>query len=718
MIKLYALAASLLLSVCGFSNSIPKAEFRGAWLHIVGNKSLATMSTAQLQEKFINTFDSLQMAGCNAVIFQVRPCADAFYDSELEPWTRYLTGVQGQAPDPYWDPLQFAIDECHKRGMELHAWCNPYRVTLEESDTLCKGHFYYKHKELFVKYGDKIFFNPGEPLCRKFVTKVMVDLVKRYDIDALHFDDYFYPYPIAGKEFDDQKAFEKYGAKQGFDAQHKDDWRRDNVTLLIKQISKEIKQIKPWIRFGISPFGIHRNKKDTPDGSGSDTNGLSNYHALFADVPLWIEKGYVDYNVPQLYWEIGHPRADYDVLIRWWSRTSHRGHLYIGQNVGSLSKPDLDNPSTTQMRRKIELSRTLPNIHGNVWWPGWSLSRNAGYATDSLIQTYQKYPALIPPYSDIDNIKPMPVENLRKEGYLLRWNQQRKEASDPMQRAHFYVIYHFPAGTDIDISNSRYIVKITRDSEFSIAENCNHKDKSLNHGKGSRYVVSVVDRCWNESENNAVWEEKKGYSDWYYSRLEEFSSEIPVDSKDIVFLGNSLTQGGKWDELFPEIQAELEKRGGAIRNRGIIGDTADGIYDRLDEIVEGKPFKLFFLTGANDISHNLSADTIAARIEKVVERVQRESPDTKIYLQSVFPFNESFKRYKALNGKTHVVCEVNEILKEMCRRRGVEYLDIHDLFAEKGNREVMRAEISPDGLHLNSKGYEIWVEAIRKYVAE
>ncbi|MBQ0052861.1 MAG: family 10 glycosylhydrolase [Bacteroidales bacterium] len=716
-----AMASAVILlavSANSFAQELPKCEFRGAWLHIVGNKRIATQTSSQLQEKLIATLDSLKLAGCNAVLFQVRPDADAFYDSKLEPWTRYLTGVQGRAPEPYWDPLAFAVEECHKRGMELHAWCNPYRVTSEESDILCDDHLYHRHPELFVKYGKQWYFNPGEPASRKFVTKVMVDIVKRYDVDAIHFDDYFYPYPIEGQEFDDEASFRKYGAKQGFDKDHKADWRRDNVTILMRDINIAIKKVKPWIRLGISPFGIHRNKKDTPDGSGSETNGLSCYEALYADIPLWVEKGYIDYNVPQIYWEIGHPRADYEVLIKWWSANTPKAHFYVGQNVSSLNKKDLNNPETTQLRRKMELVRTLPNVHGNVWWPGWSVVRNHAHIADSLIQVYQKYPALIPAYSDIDSTAPKPVENLRKEGYLLKWNQNRKDASDKMQKAHFYVIYYFPAGVEVDTNNSKYIIKITRDTQFSIAENCHHKDRSLDHKKGSRYVVSVVDKCWNESRGNIVWEETKDYCDYYYPRLEEFASQIPVDSKDYVFLGNSLTQGGKWEEYFPEVQAELEKKGGSIRNRGIIGDTADGIYDRLEEILNGKPAKLFFLTGANDISHNLSADTIVGRIEKVIDRVQQECPKTRIYVESLLPFNESFKRYKALNGKTHVVNETNAVLEKMCERRGVEFIYIHDLFLEDGSKEVLKASISPDGLHLKPEGYQIWKEGIRKWVEE
>lgn len=479
---------------------LPKREFRGAWIHIVGNKRLATMSTEQLKDLFLNAIDSAALAGCNAVIFQVRPTADAFYDSRVEPWTRYLTGRQGVAPDPYWDPLAFAIEECHKRGMELHAWCNPYRVTLEETDTLCADHLYFKNPRIFIKYGKQLYFDPAEPEARSHTVSVIADIVRRYDVDAIHFDDYFYPYPIDGQEFGDSLSFEKYAASQGFDKESKSDWRRNNVTLLIRELNDTIKSIKPWVRFGISPFGIHRNKKDTPDGSGSETNGLSNYEQLYADVPLWVEMGYIDYNVPQIYWEIGHKRADYEILIKWWNENTHRGQLYIGQNISTFDEPDLKNPETTQMARKMELSRTLPNVDGNVWWPGWSIARNSVHIADSLMAKYQRYPALIPPYEELDSIAPEPLTSIAKEGRLIKWQQDSGQMEDPMQKALFYVVYCFPKGVKEDIGNSKYILKITDKTEFNVIE------ENPDHGAGCRYVVTVVDRCWNESSpSKTLW---------------------------------------------------------------------------------------------------------------------------------------------------------------------------------------------------------------------
>ncbi|MBQ0024140.1 MAG: family 10 glycosylhydrolase [Bacteroidales bacterium] len=488
---LSAILLTLVVSATVFAQEPPKREFRGAWLHIVGNQKIKDMSREEIQQWFTSTLDTLKDCGCNAIIFQVRPEADAFYESSLEPWTRFLTGEQGKAPDPYWDPLQFMIDESHARGMELHAWLNPYRVTTNDKEQLHPDHLYFRKPEIFKRYGKQLFFDPGEPEARDFVVKVIADIVTRYDVDAIHFDDYFYPYPVKYEEFHDDASFIKYGASQGFEYWQKNDWRRNNVELLIHQINDTIKAIKPWIRFGISPFGIHRNVSDDP--KGSKTNGLSNYEQLFADVPGWADKGYIDYIVPQLYWKIGHAVADYEVLINWWNDSNFKGHLYIGQNIGSFNAPDLDNPEITQTERKMQLERDLPNVDGNVWWPGWTFNNPAREGDkfrlkDSLQTNYQKNIALIPAYTDLDSVEPAPVKSIKRSNGAIAWTVTPTD--DVMQQPHFFVVYRFAAKEKIDIANSGKIVKITRDNSF--------KPEGKRDGK-YKYVVTVVDKCWNES---------------------------------------------------------------------------------------------------------------------------------------------------------------------------------------------------------------------------
>lgn len=490
--KFSVLLLVLLSVVSAYAQELPKREFRGAWLHIVGNQRMKTMSQEQIRQWFVTSLDQLQAQGCNAVIFQVRPQADAFYVSELEPWTRFLTGEQGVAPEPLWDPLQFMVEQCHARGMELHAWLNPYRVTSNDQEQLSPGHLYFRKPEIFKRYGKQLYFDPGEPESVAHTVRVIADIVSRYDVDAIHFDDYFYPYPEKFEEFHDDDSFVKYSEAQGFEYWQKGDWRRQNVETLIHAVNDTIKALKPWVRFGISPFGIHRNKKDTPDGSGSETNGLSNYEQLFADVPDWADKGYIDYVVPQLYWRIGHPLADYDVLIHWWNDRTQRGHLYIGQSIGTFNEPDLDNPAVTQTARKFQLVRDLPNVAGNVWWPGWTLTEHRPFS-DTLQQGYQRTPALIPAYTELDSIAPEPVASLHVSGRGLSW--KGPETDDVLQQPHFYVVYRFEADEPDDFERSSAIVAVTRDTHFKPAEK---------HNGRHRYAVTVVDKCWNESAPSKV----------------------------------------------------------------------------------------------------------------------------------------------------------------------------------------------------------------------
>jgi uncharacterized lipoprotein YddW (UPF0748 family) len=300
-----------------------KREFRGAWIHTVFQEEYSKMTPAEMRRDFDRKLDFLKKCGINAVIFQVRPEADAWYPSRLEPWSRFLTGKQGVAPEPLWDPMEYLIIECHKRNMEFHAWLNPYRASASGGSAIfARNHLYHREPERFVKYGNLILFDPGIPANRQFICSVVKDIVSRYDVDAIHMDDYFYPYPEKGLEFPDQESFRRYGLAVGWQSGQKEDWRRDNVSRLIQELKHMLMDVKPWVRLGISPFGIYRNKSSTPDGSGSDTGGLQNYDDLYADVLKWVQFGWVDYNMPQIYWEIGHKAADYATLVEWWNRNA------------------------------------------------------------------------------------------------------------------------------------------------------------------------------------------------------------------------------------------------------------------------------------------------------------------------------------------------------------------------------------------------------------
>lgn len=447
-------------------------EFRGAWMHTVYQNQYKSMGTEKCKTYLRSQLDSLQNMGVNAVLFQVRPQSDAFYDSKLEPWSRFLTD-DGKAPSPYWDPLEFMVSEAHARGMELHAWLNPYRVTSSSKQTLPKSHIYHKHPERFVRYDGKLYFNPALPENREFICRVVEDIVARYDVDAIHFDDYFYPYPVAGKPFPDAASFKKYGKGMKLD-----DWRRHNVDLLIEQVNASIKKLKPWVRFGISPFGIWRNKKTDP--RGSDTNGLQNYDALYADVLLWEEKGWIDYLLPQLYWELDHKAASYRVLVKWWNDNAGRNrHLYIGQDVERTMKKG-------ELAEKMAYVRDLPNISGNCWWPGYSLTRNAVGVADSLATNYQRAIALPPACTWLGDTAPdAPADMSVEADKTIVWTAGIPEGKtgDAVR----FAVYRFDSPEEIDIESGKNIVVVTPEMRY----------KPTLPGV---YVITAIDRVNNRSE--------------------------------------------------------------------------------------------------------------------------------------------------------------------------------------------------------------------------
>ena len=477
-----------------YSQITPKREFRGVWVHVVGEIQYKNMSSYEMQGYLINLLDKLQQMNFNAVIFQVRPAADALYPSKLEPWSRYLTGTQGLAPYPYFDPMSFMIKECHKRNMEFHAWINPYRVTLSNKDILSSSHIYYKYPERFVRYGSQLYFDPGMPQNRDFICKVVKDIVRRYDVDAIHMDDYFYPYPVTGQKFNDDYSFKRYAKKQGFSIYQREGWRRNNVNLLVEEINETIKKEKSWVRLGISPFGIYRNKKDTPDGSGSDTKGLQAYSELCADVRLWVEKGWIDYNIPQIYWEIGHRTADYETLVKWWSRNNFWMHLYIGQSVSrTMEAPDPYYSSNNQLTRKMKLERKTPAVYGNCFFHAYDLAKNKGGIADSLKTNYQRYPALIPAYLHLYNKPPKEVKSLKaewtKRGYKLKWKRDGNVKKP--ETAQQFVIYRFRENEMINLEDPSKIVEITRNTEYLLPYKTGQQ--------AYKYVVTTIDRFHNES---------------------------------------------------------------------------------------------------------------------------------------------------------------------------------------------------------------------------
>ncbi len=382
----------------------PKYEFRAAWVATVANidwPSRGNYDPARQRQEFIDLLDMHKRNGMNAVIVQVRPATDAFYPSPYEPWSQWLTGKQGRPPFPYYDPLQFMIEETHKRGMEFHAWCNPYRAELNiGSSSISPTHVTKIHPEWFLKYGDKRYFDPGNKEGQDFVVKVIRDIVKRYDIDAMHFDDYFYPYRIAGKEFPDSRSFKLHG-----NGMARDDWRRSNTDSIIVKLSRAIKEEKKSCRFGISPFGVWRNQDKDSTGSAT-TAGVTNYDDLYADIVLWLKSGWIDYVAPQLYWEFGHKAAPYEVLLDWWSKNTYGKHCYIGLGIYRAGSNSAWKDSTL-IPRQLTALRNTENIHGAIYFSSKTFARNPNGWSDSLQNNYYKYPALIPPMEWIDNPAPI-----------------------------------------------------------------------------------------------------------------------------------------------------------------------------------------------------------------------------------------------------------------------------------------------------------------------
>jgi len=369
-------------------------EFRGVWIASVDNIDwpIRGMSNVDSQKaEYTWQLDMHKLNGMNAVIVQVRPAADAFYPSQYEPWSQWLTGTQGKPPSPYYDPLQFMIVEAHKRGFEFHAWCNPYRADFKiGNSSIAPTHLTRIHPEWFLEYGDTKYFDPGNKEVQKYVTTVIADMVDRYDVDAVHMDDYFYPYRIAGKEFPDSANYLKYGG-----GMNKDDWRRSNVDSIILMISTAIKKEKPWCKFGISPFGVWRNKNKDPDGSDTKA-GQTNYDDLYADILLWLKKNWIDYVAPQLYWEFGHAAAPFEVLLDWWSKHTYGKQCYIGLGIYRAGSNSAWKDST-QLPRQLSALRNAPNISGAIYFSSKSFKRNPNGWNDSLRNNYYKDPAIIPP---------------------------------------------------------------------------------------------------------------------------------------------------------------------------------------------------------------------------------------------------------------------------------------------------------------------------------
>ena len=465
-----------------------KREMRGAWIQCVNGQFLG-MGTQKMQQTLSYQLDELQKDGVNVIIFQVRPECDALYESRLEPWSRFLTGQQGKAPSPYWDPLQWMITECHRRGMELHAWINPYRAKTKNTTQLAQNHIAVRKPASCFSYDNLLVLNPGLPENRDYICEVARDIVSRYDIDGIHMDDYFYPYPAVGQTIPDDAQYRQYsnGIKD------RGDWRRYNVNLFIEQFYKTVHDTKPWVKVGISPFGIYRNQKSTP--MGSQTNGLQNYDDLFADILLWVNNGWLDYCVPQIYWEIGNKAADYDTLIRWWNQHAAQRPLVIGEDVERTVKyTDPKNPASHQLGAKMQLHQQLPGVKGSVLWYAKAAVDNVGNYGTMLRDYYWRYPALQPAMPFIDGKAPKKVRGVKpvwtSDGYVLFWRAPKGKGWK--DEAVKYVVYRFAAKEKVNTADATKIIAITTQPFLKLPYD-NGKTKYT-------YIVTALDRLQNESK--------------------------------------------------------------------------------------------------------------------------------------------------------------------------------------------------------------------------
>ena len=476
--------------------SQPKREMRGVWVAVVENidwPSSPTETSGEQISELVKLFDKLKAVGINTIFFQVRIECDALYKSSFEPWSFWLTGKQGKAPDPYYDPLEFAINEAHSRGMELHAWINPYRAVKNTSAyENSRNHISKTHPEWILQFGKLKILNPGIPEVTNYIVKIVRDIVSRYSVDGIHFDDYFYPYsPTITNE--DSATFRIY--KGMFT--NIDDWRRNNINSMIAKVYDTINKINPKIQFGVSPFGIVENKY-------ANTKGFNSYNKIYCDPLTWIKEKTVDYIIPQLYLEIGNKYADFKKLLPWWASIKDERQIYAGLSSIKMASPSWEG-SPSELYDEIRMVRQYKNVDGIVFYRAKSIVENFSGLADTLKNSFFKYPAFVPVMEWKNFNTPLAPSNLIVEGNdssrILKWLNPNKDS------ALSYVIYRFPDSKEIDLTNPENILKTIRNNTFfidnTLIENknkityvitslTNEQIESIDYAIGSIYLNSGV----------------------------------------------------------------------------------------------------------------------------------------------------------------------------------------------------------------------------------
>lgn len=482
------------MGMVGQSPIPPKREFRGAWICTLANldwPSRANLHSDLQKNEFRKMLDHLESAGMNAVFVQVRPAGDALYPSQLVPWSQYLSGKQGVPPSPYYDPVEFMVEECHARNMEFHAWFNPFRaLSHTQFSSVAASNLLNHRPEWFFTYGISKYFDPGVPETRHYLVRVVMEVVRKYDIDGIHLDDYFYPYPIAGQPIPDDRSYRLFG--HGFTDLKA--WRRHNVDAFVEELADSIFLNKPSVKFGISPFGVWRNDDEDLRGSGT-VRALSAYDELYADTRKWLKYGWVDYMVPQLYWKIGSDRAAFDVLLEWWDKQSSDRHVYIGHAIYLLqseAKPSWAKAS--EFVNQVALCRSQEQVCGSAWFRCASIMNNAGGICNSLRYELYNYPALVPTMPWIDSVPPNRPIDLKiypqTDGLYLAW--EAPEPAEDLDMPAYYVVYRFKDGQTYDLDDPRNILAISKERHYF--------DQTVNLGTTYTYAVTSVDRLHNESK--------------------------------------------------------------------------------------------------------------------------------------------------------------------------------------------------------------------------
>jgi uncharacterized lipoprotein YddW (UPF0748 family) len=484
MFKLNIFLLFLVINAPVFCQKLPKYEMRGLWVATVMNidwPSSPTISAHEQQQEAVAIIEKAAQLNLNAIFLQVRPASDAFYESSLEPTSTYLTGESGKKAS--FDALHFWIEKAHEQGIELHAWINPFRGTMSVNDELALNHPIHVHPDWFVVYNNRHQYDPGNPECRRHIANVVAELVDKYDIDGIHLDDYFYPYPKAGETFNDEQSFAQHNP---YNLSDRGDWRRWNVDQTIVLIKNAIKTRKDYVAFGVSPFGVWRNKADDPIGSETRA-GITNYDHLYADILHWLKEDWVDYVAPQIYWDTEHATANYKVLADWWSLHSQRKPVFIGHSLYRLNRDPApwDNPG--QLIDQIKIARTKPNTFGSIFFSSKHLNRDLKGFQDSLANNVYRYPALMPNVVETSgvDISALPLK-VKKRGKHLTWKNPNKHIDTKK-----YVVYAYRNNVSNPENDASNILCITPNNRIPL--------DSKKYAKKTMYFkVSAIDRHNNE----------------------------------------------------------------------------------------------------------------------------------------------------------------------------------------------------------------------------